>query len=1102
VNDSDPLWFKDAVIYQVHVKAFYDANDDGIGDFAGLTQKLDYIKNLGATCIWLLPFFPSPMRDDGYDIADYRAINPAYGTMHDFRAFVKAAHERGIRVLIELVINHTSDQHAWFQRARRARKGSVWRDFYVWSDSDKKYEGTRIIFTDTETSNWTWDPVAGEYYWHRFFSHQPDLNFDNPRVIEAITNVMRYWLDTGVDGLRLDAVPYLCEREGTSCENLPETHAVIKIMRAVLDNEYHDKVFLAEANQWPEDVRQYFGDGDECHMAFHFPLMPRMFMAIAEEDRYPIIDIMRQTPEIPDNCQWAIFLRNHDEMTLEMVTDRERDSMYRIYASEPRARINVGIRRRLAPLMENDRRRIELLTGLLLSMPGTPIIYYGDEIGMGDNIYLSDRDGVRTPMQWSIDRNGGFSRSDPARLFLPPIMDPVYGYQSVNVEAQGRSPGSLINWMRKLIAVRQGYRTFGRGKLTFLKPSNRKVIAYTRTLDGEAVLCVANLARSAQQVALDLSDFKGRVPVEMVGWSSFATIGSERYVITLPGHGFYWFLLSETAQAPTWGSEHPEQLPELTTLVLPREAVMSQLGGKALEVFENDVMPAYLPKQRWFSDKDAAISSARLIDTGRFEHGGVNCFLTIVDAASNYFVPLAIADESARGEDRPASLERATLAKTRTGPRSGFLFDGMASDAFVLGLFDLVRKRGTVRAARSGAFIATPTDALLALDFPNEPRVRRMDVEQSNTSVVIDERIALKAYRKIHPGPQPELEIARFLASVGYANTPPLYGFVEYVPERGEPTALAIVQQFVESQGDAWASTLAYLERFFDRRKDMHAHDSLASVPGNTVDAHDYHEIFLIRARTLGIRTAEMHRAFSTPTEDPDFAPEPVTQADLDAWVAQARASALKALDTLEREREKVPADLRDFADSLLASRDELFERLTLPPTGEIDALKTRYHGDYHLGQVLVVADDFMIVDFEGEPGRSLVERRRKSSPLRDVAGMLRSINYASVAGMRGATSDRAEDTSALQPLAHDWERRSVEAFLAGYRERIAGTRSYPSDPDVAQRLLDLFVLEKAFYEMSYELANRPAWVRIPLEGIRGILAPESATEAEPAGAR
>jgi len=1087
VIDNDPQWYKDAIIYQVHVKAFFDANDDGIGDFRGLTAKLDYIKDLGATCIWLLPFFPSPMRDDGYDIGDYRNVNPAFGTMHDFRTFVKSAHERGIRVLIELVVNHTSDQHAWFQRARRARKGSNWRDFYVWSESDKKYDGTRIIFTDTETSNWTWDPVAGEYYWHRFFSHQPDLNYDNPRVIEAIMNVMRYWLDTGVDGLRLDAVPYLCEREGTTNENLPETHGVIKIMRAVLDHEYQDKVFLAEANQWPEDVRQYFGDGDECHMAFHFPLMPRMFMAIAEEDRHPIIDIMRQTPEIPATCQWAIFLRNHDEMTLEMVTERERDNMYRIYASEPRARINVGIRRRLAPLMENDRRKIELLLGLLLSMPGTPIVYYGDEIGMGDNIYLSDRDGVRTPMQWSIDRNGGFSRADPARLFLPPIMDPVYGFAAINVESQGRSPSSLINWLRKLIAVRQGYKVFGRGSLTFLMPTNRKMIAYVREYEDEKILCVANLAHTAQQVVLDLSPYQGRVPVEMSGWSPFHAIAQDRYAVSLPGYGFYWFLLSESGSAPKWVPELPGQMPELLTLVLPRDIDTTQLGGAALALFERDVLPAYLPKQRWYSGKDGQSANTALLDTTRLQSSTVPGYLSLIEANGRYFLPLVINDETT--DDRAVAPARATLARTRTGAHSGYLVDGFAVDDFVLRLLAFIQDGETQAGLRGGSFAGIATEKLAALALAEHPTVRRMDVEQSHTSVVVGERVMLKGYRRVHAGPQPELEIARFLDAAGYRNMPDLYGYLDYTDAAGARTSLCIAQQFVESQGDGWSVTLAYLDRFFDRRKNLTAHDDAAQ--------HDYHQIFLVRAHTMGIRTAELHRAFATPTADPGFAAETVTELDLESWSSGARASARKALEMLERDLGRVPAELREFAQSLLERREELEARLTLPSAGQLANLqKTRYHGDFHLGQVLVVADDFKIVDFEGEPARPLDDRRVKGSPLRDVAGMLRSINYAAVAALRGATHDRAEDTSALAPYAIDWENRSIAAFLAGYRETIAGCASYPADPAQAQRLLEFFILEKAFYEMSYELANRPAWVRIPLDGIRSILQADRAGAA------
>ncbi|MBX6392641.1 MAG: maltose alpha-D-glucosyltransferase, partial [Burkholderiales bacterium] len=534
---DDGLWYKDAIIYELHVKAFYDSNNDGIGDFRGLTEKLDYLQELGVTTLWLLPFYPSPMRDDGYDVSDYHNVHPDYGTRQDFRQFVREAHRRGLRVITELVVNHTSDQHPWFQAARRAPKGSSKRNFYVWTDDPNKYAGTRIIFTDTEKSNWAWDEVAQAHYWHRFFSHQPDLNFDNPHVLKAVIRIMRFWLDMGVDGFRLDAIPYLVEREGTINENLPETHAIIKEIRRQLDANYKGKVLLAEANQWPEDVREYFGDGDECHMAYHFPLMPRLFLAIAQEDRYPVIEIMRQTPDIPPNCQWAIFLRNHDELTLEMVTDRERDYMYEIFATDPRMRLNVGIRRRLAPLMDNDRAKIELMSFLLFTLPGTPVVYYGDEIGMGDNIYLGDRNGVRTPMQWSFDRNAGFSRADPQRLYLPPIMDPVYGFQAVNVEAQARNPSSLLNWTRRMIAMRKGYKAFGRGSLHFLEPGNRKVLAYLREYRDETILCVANLSRYPQAVELDLSKFENRVPVEVLGRVSFPPIGKLPYLLTLPGYG-------------------------------------------------------------------------------------------------------------------------------------------------------------------------------------------------------------------------------------------------------------------------------------------------------------------------------------------------------------------------------------------------------------------------------------------------------------------------------------------------------------------------------------------------------------------------------------
>jgi maltose alpha-D-glucosyltransferase/alpha-amylase len=539
---EDSLWYKDAVIYQLHVRTFCDSNADGIGDFVGLTQRLDYLQELGTTAIWLLPFYPSPLRDDGYDIADYTTVHPSYGTLEDFKTFLTAAHNRGIRVIIEMVMNHTSDQHPWFQEARSSRDNPK-RDWYVWSDTDTKYQGVRIIFLDTEMSNWTWDPVSKSHYWHRFFSHQPDLNFDNPAVFEATWDVMKFWLELGVDGFRLDAVPYLVEREGTSCENLPETHAVIKEIRKRLDASYPGKMLLAEANQWPADVRAYFGDGDEFHAAFHFPLMPRMFMAVKLEDRKPIIEILDQTPAIPENCQWCIFLRNHDELTLEMVTDVERDYMYDEYATEKTMRINLGIRRRLAPMMENDRRRIELLNGLLMSMPGTPIIYYGDEIGMGDNIYLGDRNGVRTPMQWNGGTNAGFSFADPERLYSPLISNSVYGYQVVNVDSQKRSNHSLLSWMKSLIRTRNSYRVFSRGTMEFLRPSNHRVLAYIRELGNEKILVVNNLSCSAQAVELDLQRYKGYIPIEMFGRNLFPRFGELPYLLTLGPYQFYWFRL-------------------------------------------------------------------------------------------------------------------------------------------------------------------------------------------------------------------------------------------------------------------------------------------------------------------------------------------------------------------------------------------------------------------------------------------------------------------------------------------------------------------------------------------------------------------------------
>ena len=691
---ADPLWYKDAIIYELHVRAFKDGNGDGIGDFPGLIQKLDYVRDLGATCLWLLPFFPSPLKDDGYDISDYLGVHAMYGTIDDFRSFLDAAHDRELQVMIELVVNHTSDQHPWFQAARRAPRGSPERDFYVWSDTEQKYKDARIIFSDTERSNWTWDPVAEQYYWHRFFSHQPDLNYDNPRVVEEILKVMRYWLDMGVDALRVDAIPYLVEREGTRCENLPETHVVIKTLRREIDLQYSGRVLLAEANQWPTDVRPYFGDGDECHMAFHFPLMPRIYMALRQEDRLPITDIISQTPEIPETCQWALFLRNHDELTLEMVTNDERDYMYIAYSADPRMRLNLGIRRRLAPLVDNNRRRIELLNSLLLSFPGTPILYYGDELGMGDNIYLGDRNGVRTPMQWNADRNAGFSTATPARLYSPVIMDPVWGYEAINVEAQQSDPSSLLSWMRNMIALRKLFAVFGRGGIEFLDPSNRKVLAYLRQYDSEQILCVANLSRFAQPVDLDLSKLEGMTPVEMLGYVEFPTIERQPYRFTLAPYSFLWLELQRRVEPAETISGLTEQTPINATAGWGD--ILEGAGRLRLETVN---LPEYIPKQRWFAGKSRRIKSTRILDWAslnvsqsvlamievQFESGTPDVYVTLL--------AMTFGDAA---EELRRTAPNTIVGPIMSGKVSGVLHDGVFDDKACAALFSLIEKETAI----------------------------------------------------------------------------------------------------------------------------------------------------------------------------------------------------------------------------------------------------------------------------------------------------------------------------------------------------------------------------------------------------------------------
>jgi maltose alpha-D-glucosyltransferase / alpha-amylase len=1095
---TDPLWYKDAIIYEIHVRAFMDSNADGIGDFPGLMSKLDYLQDLGVTCLWLLPFFPSPLRDDGYDIANYVDVNPSYGTLNDFKQFLDAAHLRGMQVMIELVINHTSDQHPWFKAARLAPKGSPERDMYVWSDTDKLFEGVRIIFTDTEKSNWTWDDVAQQYYWHRFFSHQPDLNFDHPRVMEEVLTAMRFWLDMGVDALRLDAIPYLIERDGTNCENVPETHVKIKQIRAVIDAEYDNRLVLAEANMWPADVRPYFGDGDECHMAFHFPLMPRIYMALRQEDRLPITDIMAQTPAIPENCQWGLFLRNHDELTLEMVTDDERDYMYLAYSADPRMRINVGIRRRLAPLVDNNRRRIELLNSLLLSFPGTPIMYYGDEIGMGDNIYLGDRNGVRTPMQWNSDRNAGFSTSVPARLYFPVITDPIWGYQSINVEAQQSDQSSLLHWTRNMIALRKLFHVFGRGTQEFLNPENRKILAYIRQYEedgnSETVLCVANLSRFSQPVSLDLSKFAGMIPVEMLGYVTFPTITAQLYPLTLAPYSFLWLELQPAPAAP-----EPVEVPVDEPIVsLFSHGIEGILTGEGLPLLQQ-LLVTYLPRQRWFGAKSRTIKTVAVNDSALLpELNAVVVFLQLTyndDTTDVYQLGLTIttgeAAEIIRAAD-PASI----VATVTTSAGPAILHDAIASEdarQAILHLIETNRELNT----RNGVLVGHRSSAFAEIRGTGPLPARTGSAEQSNTSILYDAKLIMKLFRRLQPGENPDTEIGRFLTETAhFPRIAPFLGEITLRSKEGETTTVAMLQGLVENEGDGWQWTLDELSHYYDSVATLPAPQDLGSEPSLLVDApppalaREHAGLSLDAASMLGRRTAEMHLALATPTRNAAFMAECFTTADLVAEADRIDAQLNLTLEALRRGMSQLTETTADNAALFLSRRIELFGRARsiASATPAEAGQRIRIHGDYHLGQVLRSHGDYVILDFEGEPARSLAARRAKQSPLKDVAGILRSFSYAAYAAHNAFAQRRPDDAKNLEPWANLWQNAVSTEFLRTYQQTI-----HAANPDLipraaqAQLLLNAYLLEKSLYELLYELNNRPTWVRIPLAGILAL---------------
>jgi maltose alpha-D-glucosyltransferase/alpha-amylase len=1092
--DDKLHWYKDAIIYELHIKAFADSNGDGIGDFNGLIQKLDYLQGLGITAIWVLPFYPSPLRDDGYDIADYYSINPAYGDIRQFRKFLEEAHKRNLKVITELVINHTSDQHPWFQRARRAPKGSPERDYYVWTDDPHKFREVRIIFQDFEASNWTWDSVAQQYYWHRFFHHQPDLNYDNPLVQEEVFKMLDYWCEMGVDGFRLDAVPYLFEREGTNCENLPETHAYLKKLRKHVDKNYPGTLLLAEANMWPEDSTSYFGNGDECHMNYHFPVMPRMFMAMQMEDRYPITDIFDQTPDIPNTCQWAIFLRNHDELTLEMVTDEERDYMYKVYVKDPKARINLGIRHRLAPLMENNRKKIELLNYLLFSLPGTPVIYYGDEIGMGDNFYLGDRDGVRTPMQWSDDRNAGFSEANPHKLYLPVILDPEYHYETVNVEMQSRSTSSLLWWTKRIINTRKKYKAFSRGDMKFINADNPKSLAFTRTYEDEIVLVVVNLSRYIQPVELDLTQFKGHVPVEIFSKNRFPGINEERpYFFTLGAHDCQWFQLQPTEA----GQDDPQELPALH---LSGWDAITDPGG--LERLEQAILPGYMMQIRWFGGKGRGVQSIRIVDNIQIPTAAkTSVYLLLVEVQYQsglpelYQLPVACAMNGIAlklKENCPKSV----IARLIIQGKEGVLYDALYSPEFQEGMITRMSEDSHI-----GALYFSGSKALRKYTKENKKiKSRVLSAEQSNTSITYDTSFFLKLYRKVDRAINPDLEITHFLSEKArFPHIPQYAGAIEWRTDTGT-IVLGMMQELVASSSDAWSYMLDRLASFNEKILARQKTKIPLDLKGSLTQPVKYESLPDVlkellegnvaeNARLLGIRTAEMHIALASDDQTPDFKPEEFSLHYQRSLFSSFQSLVRATFQNGARQLKKLSPDLRSEAEEVLGMKDGILAALKRIFRKRLKAVKTRIHGDYHLGQVLFTGKDFVILDFEGEPARSYSERRIKRSPLRDVSGMLRSFHYAAYDALFLNDNIRPEDRGKLLPYAELWYHYMSSFFMQAYLETAKGHSFIPDEREDLDVMLQTYLLEKAIYELNYELNNRPDWVIIPIRGIKAIMA-------------
>lgn len=1089
-KSKEPFWFKDAIIYELHVRAFYDSNGDGIGDFQGIIQKLDYLEDLGINAIWLLPFYPSPLKDDGYDVADYYDVHPDYGTLADFKLLLKEAHRRGIRVITELILNHTSDQHPWFKKARKSKAGTRSRDFYVWSDSSERYKDARVIFQEEEATNWSYDPEAKSYYWHRYYRHQPELNYDNAEVQLEMIRVADFWLKMGVDGFRLPSVAFLFEQEGTSCENLPQTHAFLKRMRAHIDKHYSDRILIAEANLWPEDAATYFGKGEECHMNFHYPLMPRLFLALRTEDSYPIIDIMEQTPATPPKSQWALFLRNHDELGLEMVTEEEKDFLFKAYATDPNSKFNVGIRRRLAPLLNNDRRKIELLYTLLFSLPGSPVLYYGDEIGMGDNVYLGDRFGVRTPMQWSMNVNAGFSTANPQRLYLPVITDPVYRYESVNVSTQEENPSSLLWWFKHVIAMRKRLNIFGSGDIKFIVTNNAKVLAFARTLGQQQIIVVANLSQFSQAATLNLIEYKDCDITEVFSQNRFRNVFDGDYPITIGPYGYFWFQVDRADQRD--GGEASGELPLLKT-----DVSWERLFDSYNEVrfLERKILPLFMKKCRWFGGKAKVINKIVVHKVIPWKANGDTHFLAIIEVnyvqrlPELYFLPLAFVPADSVMEKVEYTVQ-SVVCRAEIQGHAGFVMDSCYDRTFRDSLFTCMQKEMRVKDSEGG--ILEFNSGVYARPGNNrvvESKILRSD--QSNTAIIYNDQFFFKFYRKLEKEVNPDLEIVRFLTEhTTFQNSPKYAGSIEYRDADGKTIVFGLLQQKIENQGEAWSMSVdsvgRYYERVITKGKGL-ALPKLVNKPSiKFEEAPDLIQEFIgrgffERVARLGQRTAEMHMALSSDASNPAFAPENFTANYQRSLYSSLRKLVRDRFSLLETSLPKLSPESRELGMKVLSLEDTILESFSEVHQIKITAFKTRIHGDFHLGQVLFTGKDFVIIDFEGEPGFSFSERRLKKSPMKDVAGMMRSFHYAAFGKLLLNENYRDRDLELLEEAAEQWQHYVSRFYLGAYMERIGMGTNLSEENDT---LIRTFLIEKAIYELGYELNGRPDWTIVPLRGI------------------